>query len=175
MTTDINKLYLSHKDIKHGCLDIIRKMDKDNWQPELVVGITRGGLLPAMYISQWYTIPMYTVKIQLADSKGQHYDDATESACDLSEDAYHKRNILVIDDINDSGRTLNWLAKDWQGSSIPDDPRWDDIWHKTTKFATIVDKESSEFTVDYYNMKMYPDNDQWVVFPWETWWRTLND
>jgi len=175
MITDPSKMYLTHKDIKISCLDIIRQMEKSEWKPKVVVGITRGGLLPAMYISQWYTIPMYTVKIQLADSKGQHYDDATESACDLSEDAYNKKNILVIDDINDSGRTLEWLKKDWQGSSIPQDPRWETIWHKTVRFATIVDKETSVFNVDYHVIKMLPDQDKWVVFPWETWWKDIND
>ena len=114
---------------------ICRDISLGTWRPDYVVGITRGGLLPAVMISQYFNIPCETLKVSLRDNGGEH---ATESNLWMSEDAFGypiydlmvsdsgKKNILVVDDINDSGATINWILNDWQSSCLPDDERWID-------------------------------------------------
>ena len=41
------KRYITQEEIKHSLLDIVRQMYKDDWRPDFIVGVTRGGLWPA--------------------------------------------------------------------------------------------------------------------------------
>ena len=63
----MNKLYLTNSDIKTYCLNIVQGMIQDKWFPDYIVGITRGGLLPAKMLSHYMDIPMTTLDIRLRD------------------------------------------------------------------------------------------------------------
>ena len=110
---------------------------------------------------------METLKTSFRDSK-----NGPESNLWMADDAFSGTNILVVDDINDSGATLNWIKKDWQSSSLPNDPRWETVWNNNVRFATLVNNEASEFKdVDYTGLTINKmENPQWIVFPWEIWW-----
>ena len=164
----MNKEYLSDKKVEGMIHDIIRQMNNDNWMPDYVVGITRGGLVPALKISHYLGLPMETLKISLRDGS----DDGCESNCWMAEDAYDGKHILVVDDINDSGATLEWLKKDWSLSAFRNDPKWNDIWNETVRFATLIDNDASPTQVNYIGKSINKaEDDVWVVFPWEEWWK----
>jgi len=139
-----------------------------NWRPDIIVGIGRGGLLPAVMISQYFNIKMNSLDISLRDGGD------TVSNCGLAADAYDGANILVVDDINDTGATFNWLMEDWRSSALPSAIRWDnDVWNKTVKFAVVVDNLASECNVkmDFAGMEVNKaEKDVWIEFPYEEWW-----
>jgi hypoxanthine phosphoribosyltransferase len=140
----------------------------DGFKPDYVVGITRGGLNPALMISHYLQIPMHTLKVSLRD------DDHCETNLWMAEEAYAGKNILIVDDINDSGSTLNWVMEDWEKSvSLPIDETWDHTWNKSVKFAVLIDNENSAFgLVDYVGMSINKfDDPSWIIFPWENWWK----
>ena len=173
----MSKIYYSEKTVKSWLHDIIRAMNADGWRPDYIVGLTRGGLVPAAMLSHYLDVPMETLKVSLRDS-----DHGPESNLWMAEDAYgyhtpedqDPAKILIVDDINDTGATLNWIRTDWQNSCIPDDTdRWSQIWGNTTRFAVMVNNEASEFKdVDYVGMSINKlEEPIWCVFPWEEWWR----
>jgi hypoxanthine phosphoribosyltransferase len=142
-------------------------MNKDNWQPDYIVGLTRGGLVPANMLSQYLDIPMHTLKVSLRDN---NFDP--ESNLWMAEDAYEGKNILVVDDINDTGATLNWIKEDWPSGCLPNDKRWESTWGTNVRFAVLVDNQDSKFhNIDYSGIDINKaEEDVWVVFPWENWW-----
>lgn len=180
----MKKIYLTWHEIESLTQDIIRQLHQDTWKPDYVVGITRGGLVPANLISQYLNIPMHTLKVALRDNPD------CESNCWMPEDAtrlemtetqgfpqfeHRRKKILIVDDINDSGATLNWIKQDWQASvaGTTDQATWDQIWNNNVRIATLYDNESSdaELTVDYSAVTINKANeDVWIVFPWEDWW-----
>ena len=168
----MKKVYYSWQDVERQTQEILRQIQRDAWQPDYVVGLTRGGLVPANLISQYLEVPMETLKVSLRDG-GQ-----TESNCWMAEDAFGykqeiSKNILIVDDINDSGATLNWIKKDWRSSCKPADTKWDTVWHNTVKFATLIDNLASDAKVDYSATEVNKaEHDVWMVFPWEEWWKT---
>ena len=110
------KVYYTDKQIDSMIHDIIRQMNNDNWMSDYVVGLTRGGLVPALKISHYLGIPMETLKVSLRDNGVE--GEACESNCWMAEDAYDGKHILIVDDINDTGATLNWIKKDWSLSAV---------------------------------------------------------
>lgn len=151
----------------HGLLhEIIRQLIQSDWKPDYIVGITRGGLVPANLLSQYFDCKMETLKVSLRD------DDHCESNFWMAEDAFNGKNILLVDDINDTGATLEWIKKDWVASCYSSDNKWDTVWNNNVRFAVVINNESSSFkNVDYSGRSVNKMEDpQWIVFPWEEWW-----
>ena len=177
----MKKIYYSWKDVENQVQDILRQIQLSNWQPDYVVGLTRGGLVPANLISQYLEIPMETLKVSLRDDNSH-----PESNLWMAEDAYGygdydlmasddgRKNILIVDDINDSGATLNYIKQDWQSSCFPKDKRWKEVWGNNVRVAVLVDNESSKskLSVSYSAVDLNKaEEDCWIVFPWEDWWK----
>ena len=176
----MNKIYYTWQDVECQTQEILRQIHNDLWRPDYVVGLTRGGLVPANLISQYLDCPMHTLKVSLRDGAEQ------ESNLWMAEDAYGHRdfdpmtshdgrkNILIVDDINDSGATLNWIQKDWKSSCFPKDARWKQIWGSNVRVACLYDNESSASKLDvmYSAISINKSADPaWIVFPWESWWQ----
>ena len=163
----MNKHIIKFNDFKLYVSKICRAFGV--WRPDYVVGLTRGGLLPAVMISHWLDVPMHALGVSLRDNA----DIGSESNLWMAADAFEGKNILIVDDINDSGATLNWIIEDWRSGCLPYDERWESIWNNNVKFAVIVDNLASQCKVkmDYCGLEVNKaENDVWIEFPYEEWW-----
>jgi hypoxanthine phosphoribosyltransferase len=164
----MKKIYYTWQNIKGQSSEIIRQMWDDRWCPDYIVGITRGGLVPANLISQYLSVPLHTLKVRLRDGT---VDDC-ESNLWMADDAFEGKNILIVDDINDSGNTLNWIKQDWQSSCLPNDARWEHVWGQNVRFATLTNNLASKEDVDYSVWEVNKaEEDCWLVYPWEDFWK----
>jgi hypothetical protein len=166
----MKKVYYSWAEVNGAVIDIARQLQKDNWKPDYVVGITRGGLIPAVLLSQYLGVPMETLKVQLRDG------GECESNLWMAEDALGchaaPKNILIIDDINDSGATISWIKEDWPSGCYPKGTGWDLVWGGNVRFATLTNNLSSREEVDYSVFEVNKaEEDCWLVYPWEDFWK----
>jgi hypoxanthine phosphoribosyltransferase len=118
--------------------------------PDVIVGLTRGGLVPAVRLSHIFNVKLYTLNISLRDGK-----------CSSARFDWRRiekyRNILIVDDINDSGNTLFEVSNQFYGREI-----------RKPNFAALLSKSSSKFECDYSGELINKDKDNdWIVFPWE--------
>jgi hypoxanthine-guanine phosphoribosyltransferase len=186
----MNKLVIKQQDFNGLVAKLCRDITLSGWQPDYIVGLTRGGLIPAVMISHYLNIPMYPLSVSLRDSATGpesnlwmaqdalgHTDKTIDPMLDdpmsLLQEGRAK-DILIVDDINDTGATFNWIMKDWPSGCFPGDPTWEnDVWNQNVKFAVLVDNLASKCDVkmDYVGMEVNKaENDVWVDFPWEDWW-----
>lgn len=175
----MKKVYYSWDDIERQCQSIVNQIARDSWLPDYIVGITRGGNVPATAISHMLNIRCETLKVALRDG------NACESNLWMAEDAFGviydenhharpdesaRKNILIIDDINDTGDTLNWIQRDWKKSCFPNEEyAWNSVWKNNVRFATLVHNTPSDFAaLSYYATEINKStNPSWIVFPWE--------
>lgn len=172
-------------DVEKAANSIALQMYKDNWRPDYIVGITRGGLPLGVLLSHMTDITMHTLDVRLRDGG----DTACESNCWMAEDAFgyiseldrdgifenvtstpeNKKNILIVDDINDTGATFNWIINDWTSGCLPDSPNWKTVWGKNVRFAAMTENLSSDCgMVDYYWDEVNKaEEDVWLVYPYE--------
>ncbi len=171
----IKKHYYSWQDIEKMCVSIVNQMYADNWRPDYIVGITRGGNIPATIISNMTGISCEALKVSLRDDNRE-----SESNLWMAENAVGygdgqckpkmRKQILIVDDINDTGATFNWIMKDWQSSCLPNSEAWEDVWNDNVRFATLTDNLASEFTENcaYTCHEVNKsEEDVWLVYPWE--------
>ena len=146
----MKKRYVTDQEIKRWTHNIVREINNGSWRPDYVVGLTRGGLAPAVLISHYLDIPMHTLDVSFRDA-----DIGPESNLWMAEDAYGydngksnpelRKNILIVDDINDSGATLDWIRQDWPSSCLPKDPVWNtEIWGHNVRVATLYNNAGSK-------------------------------
>jgi hypothetical protein len=169
----MKKIYYSWKDVEGACLDIARQVISSQWRPDYIVGITRGGAIPAVMLSQFFNIPMRPLQVSLRDG-GDCVSDLG-----MAEDAFghdeDPKNILIVDDINDQGSTIAWIKKDWPSGCFPDHNQWTKTWGHNVRFATLTNNMASKETVDYSVWEVNKaEEDCWLVYPWEEFWRNDN-
>ena len=136
-----DKIYLDYNDIVSMCDDITHDISKIN--PDIVVGITRGGLLPALHVSHQLNRPMTTIRWQTRDNQEQEHNDV------LKQMIRDKKTVVFVDDINDTGKTFKGIKNSYQGG----------------KYVSLVERTSTIFKTDAKSLRF--DDARWIVFPWE--------
>jgi hypoxanthine phosphoribosyltransferase len=126
----------------------------DDWKPDFIIGIGRGGLAPSVYLSHATGMPMLSV-----DYSSQVKDFADEPLARLARRTQTGERLLFLDDINDSGRTIGHLREVLSAAgAVPG----------SIRFATLIDNVSSAQQVEYRARTIDRTfNKDWFVFPWE--------
>ena len=126
--------------------DLVKEISSraSTYKPTHIVGIARGGLVPAVMLSHRLNLPMETLGVSFRDNKATHHTKFKPI-----KDARY----LIVDDINDSGTTFKVVTDIFKNRRLN---------HRT---AALINKEKSDFDVDFYGEMFY--HDDWINFPWE--------
>ncbi len=154
----MDKLYYSYDEMISDCRVIVRDMAHDNFKPDVIIGPGRGAYPFGVMLSHYFEVPFEAFRWQTRDGK---IEDSETLQHILSK--YKDKKILIVDDINDTGTTLIGINEVVNGL---------DFFNQVISYATLFDKESSKFSkVDYTANIVLPDQERWIVFPYEEWWR----
>ena len=152
-----NKLWYSWEEMRRDVNVLARDLVMDNFVPNVIVGLSRGGLTPGVMLSHWFNKPFKPVKSSLRDYP--QWEDYLPKPTD--------EKVLIVDDICDSGKTFekmkSWIKGPRKNSplELPVDVRFASLWWNN----------ECDFEPDYYVSEMAKDStDTWIHFPWEQWW-----
>jgi len=144
-------LVLSWNDVMRMSLDLATRIASDNWFPDAIVAILRGGYAIAKIVEDALGSPLLgTIEVKFYRGLGERSERPVITQ-PLQIDVRDKR-VLVVDDVADSGRTLQ-LVSEIVGL----------YGAREVKTATLFFKRRSIVMPDYY----VAETDAWVVFPWE--------
>jgi uncharacterized protein len=128
-----------------------QKIRQDGFCPDVVVGVSRGGWLPARILSDLLENP------NLANAKAESYTGIAQAKSEpsltqcVSADVSGK-SVLIVDEVADSGKSLRLVAEHVSA-----------LGAREVKTATLFLKVGCPFKPDYFAA----ETDSWVVFPWE--------
>lgn len=132
-------------------LDLADKIRRDEFMPDVIVGVSRGGWPPARVLSDLLG------NANVANVRAEFYVGVAETKCEpvLTQPVsvpVKGRKALVVDEVADTGKSLK-LVKDHI------------LKRKATevKIATVYCKPWSVVRPDYYEK----ETSRWIVFPWE--------
>ncbi|MHA1971657.1 MAG: phosphoribosyltransferase [Candidatus Hodarchaeales archaeon] len=133
----------------------------DNFWPDIIIGISRGGWIPARLLSDMFEAEYHVNRPQksllLATMQIKFYAAIAERhtrpviAQDVGVDIYNKK-ILLVDDLADTGDSLR-TALDYLDLKSPEEVR----------IATLLFKPWSKIKPNYFAEQVT----EWVIFPHE--------
>ena len=130
---------------------LIRTIVLDKFTPEVIVGISRGGLTPGVMLSHWFQKPFKSIKAAIRDFP--EWEDYLPRKSD--------KRILIVDDICDSGKTFQKISNHINKNNNNADIRFASLWWNN----------ECNFKPYYYVRECAKDSEGiWIHFPWEHWW-----
>lgn len=142
----------SYEEIHNACHDFTIAIEHVIPNIKAVVGISRGGLHPAMILSHMLSKPLVVVEYSSKEGKG---DDKNHTN-DLPTITPEQGPVLVVDDICDSGHTLNEIVYHFTKQNV-----------KTYTAVLYYKTHNQQVMAPDMKWRTIPANSGWVVFPWE--------
>jgi len=153
----MEKIYFTIEEMIDSIRNISEQLTNSNFDPEVIISVNRGGCVPGIYLSHYIDKPHEVINIELRDSNTE------PDLNSIREKIKQFNSVLIIDDINDSGKTIG-VIKDLSKNLSTE-----------IHFAVLINKSESISKVEYYGKTVNSEvNDYWYVFPWENWWK-LNE
>ncbi len=126
----------------------------DDWSTQLLVGVGRGGLTPAVFLSHATGLPM--VSIDFSTPIPEFNDALIEALARRTRDG---ERLLFVEDINDSGRTIAAIRAQLTAAGAV---------LAQARFAVLLDNRVSVERIDYsWRTIDRTVTKDWFVFPWE--------
>ena len=136
-----DKIYVGWQEMYKICILLAARISERNYKK--IVGISRGGLIPGVILSQALDIPFEPLQWQTRDGNKK---DTLSIALKSTEDP---NDILFVDDICDSGKTVGQIR------NIFPESQW-----------AVLYSKKGDMGIDFTGERLY-NNTQWLVFPWE--------
>jgi hypothetical protein len=161
----MNKKFITAQELLEDSFRLAAKVFEDGFTPQFIIGIWRGGAPVGIAVQEYFdfknietdhiavrTSSYYGINQQSKEIKvhGLHY---------IIENANAGDGLLIVDDVFDSGRSIEALIKQLKRLSrnnMPTDVRIACPWYKPNN--NMVD-----IVPDYY----VHESDEWLVFPHE--------
>ncbi|MBM1154549.1 phosphoribosyltransferase [archaeon] len=138
-------------DIYDMCIELAKKIAASGYQPEAILGIARGGWIPARILSDLLNVTLLTnIRIEFYQEVGMRGKKPVVTQ-PISYPLLNKR-VLIVDDVADTGLSL-LVAKE---AAIH-------AGSQEIRIATLYYKPWSKVKPDYY----VKETQKWVIFPWE--------
>ena len=160
-----DKKFITSQALLEDSFRLAHKIFEDGFRPDFIVGIWRGGAPVGIAVQEYFdfkkvetdhisvrTSSYYGIGLQSKEIKvhGLHY---------LIENANADDTLLIVDDVFDTGRSIDALIKQIKSLSrlnTPKDIRIACPWYKPTNFKVDI-------VPDYF----VHESEEWLVFPHE--------
>ena len=149
-----NKIWYKWKEMRRDVNTLCREILLDKFDPDVIVGLSRGGLTPGVMMSHWMEKPFKSIKASLRDFP--EWEDYLPRKTD--------ERVLIVDDICDSGETFHKIREhinERKENGVD------------VRFATLWWNNECNFEPHYYINEIAKDTTKtWIHFCWENWWNT---
>jgi len=132
-------------------LELAERIQLDGFKPDIIVGISRGGWLPARVLSDLLENP-YITSVGAEFYVGVYETNSEPRLTQQIPVSVFDKRVLLVDDVVDTGKSAVLIRDHLARQGI-----------KETKILTLYYKPWSVVKPDFYSK----ETSDWIVFPWE--------
>ena len=149
----MSKIEYTWEELNNDTRKIANWVKEVGFKPDGIVGIIRGGAVPAVILSHELGCPVTLLNWSLRDGKVKDYRELDKIAIAAS----HGKRFLFIDDIVDSGATIKEI-KD-RAFDTKNNLLFTSLWYNPSQLNSRV-----HFWARIIDRSL---DDRWVIFPYE--------
>jgi len=158
----VEKLYYRYEQMHNLCINSSNQLIND-FNPEVILAIGGGGLIPARMLRSSINVPIYVVSLSAYDENNNSLNEPQIVQWTDFENIRNKR-ILIVDEVDDTRKTLKYLVnKLVNEEQINRENLGIFVLHNKLKVKEI---DLNDLDVGYYNSGENVE-DLWIVYPWE--------
>lgn len=165
------KEFLPYETVRNDALKLASKIYHDGFTPDIIYTSLRGGAYMANVISEYFKLALkgkkpvlYAAVVARSYTDVHSHDAIRIDGWTYSPDYLRQGDkILLIDDIYDSGRTLNFLVQFLLEKGVPRE----DIKVVVHDYKNFTFKETLPIKPDYWCRKFdiaSPEEDRWIHY-----------
>jgi len=122
-----------------------------DFEPDVIVSIGKGGSIPGVVLAEHYS----TINLNFGVKSYTKYTQShIEEYQTVDNKNINKKNVLLVDDLTDSGSTLEYVTEKLKNAGC-----------SMLKTACLFLKDESSYRPDYYAETV--SSTTWIVQPWE--------
>ncbi len=161
----MKKTYITAQQLLESSFQLAHQIFEDGFRPNFIVGIWRGGSPIGIAVQEYFEyreVSTDHISVRTSSYTGinqQSREIRVHGLHYLIENANSNDTLLIVDDVFDSGRSVEALIREIKKQSrlnTPADIRVACTWYKPSK-------RKVEIIPDYY----IHESDEWLVFPHE--------
>lgn len=146
----MDKVYLTWWQVDRAIFALADELRK-HFMPDVIVGVARGGLIPAVRLSHI----LGNVELKVIDVKFYNEIEERMEKPIITiplHGSIEGKKAVVVDDVSDTGRTLEVVVEEVKKAGASE-----------VKVACLSMKPWTKVIPDFYVFR----TDKWIVFPWE--------
>ena len=152
-STAVEREVLTWSDYGKGVRELARQIADDGFSPDIILGIARGGLIPAGSLGYALSIKnCYLINVEYYTDVDERLDVPVILPPYLELVDLDGASILIVDDVADTGHTLQMVYEFVSGKV------------KETRAAVLYEKSRSVIKPEY----VWRHTDLWINFPWSS-------
>lgn len=148
----VEVLYISWQEVVDLCYRLASKVLRSGYEPDAIVAILRGGVVPALLLSDMLAVEnFYAMRVKHWGIARELYDVPVVEQ--LPQARLQGSSVLLVDEVADTGKTLARAVEELRRLGVSE-----------VKTAVLHVKPTSSFEPDYYAGRL--DKWAWIFYPW---------
>ncbi len=166
------KRYITWEEVHRYCNELIDDVIRQKWKFNYIIAIGKGGLIPAALIGNQLKLDVVNMGLRsYTDDHLQENFHLYQRPINILQEDDHM-NILVVDDINDSGSTFQYVSKYLATHMWHEAPYvhyWSLFRRHTSSFGEPRQnrKDCAVDEIELYTQGEDIHDNSWLVMPWE--------
>ena len=149
----MDKLYYSYEDISNLIKNNYNKIK----QPDYIIAIGGGGLIPARMLRKYINKPIYVITVSLYNDENMKDNLEVLQWIDLD---LKDKNKLIVDEIDDTRKTLDFYINRLKTRNNANNISVFVLQNTLKNKISVLDASIDYFACDTIE-------DKWVIYPWD--------
>eukprot|EP00455_Lapot_gusevi_P042705 TRINITY_DN5102_c0_g1_i1.p1 TRINITY_DN5102_c0_g1~~TRINITY_DN5102_c0_g1_i1.p1 ORF type:complete len:210 (-),score=79.16 TRINITY_DN5102_c0_g1_i1:218-787(-) len=156
-----NKLYVSYSIIHNTVKKLADQVRESDHQPDIIVAIGTGGLIPGRILKTYLQKPLFFVTINLYDEETNLPRERPRIIQWINDVAQIQgKHVLIVDEVDDTRMTLEFCANELQSQGAAS-VSWFVIFNKNKPKRGSIPAYLNHFYIGH------EIGDHWIRFPWD--------